>query len=256
MTPDSTMPSASTAASVAAQPKPLENVLVYSNAAWYRHTTTSATNHWFLHFALDNGINIDETADPEKLELDDLMRYQVLVLNSTTNFGQGLSEKQKSELIEWFRQGHGIVAMHAAAVHHSAWDWYAQLVGCDFAADSDRTRARLVIDPAATKHPAVGPFAPEIWITEEWLCFDRPVTGQANVQVLMRLDESTFDPVREKFKEMHVSPMGADHPAAWTREVEGGRFFYTAIGHDVRVLNSEFGRKHVLEALRWAAGAT
>jgi type 1 glutamine amidotransferase len=252
MTADSTKPSA---AKGAAKPRPLENVLVYSNAAWYRHTTLSATNHWFLHFALDNGINIDETADPEKLELDDLMRYQVLVLNSTTNFGQGLSEKQKSELVEWFRQGHGIVAVHAAAVHHSVWDWYARLVGCDFTADSDRTRARLVIDPAAADHPAVRPFAPEFWITEEWLCFDRPVTGQANVQVLMRLDESSFDPVRAKFKEMHVSPMGADHPAAWTREVEGGRFFYTAIGHDVRVLNSEFGRKHMLEALRWAAGA-
>ena len=55
---------------------------------------------------------------------------------------------------------------------------------------------------------------------------------------------------------MNVPPMGADHPAAWTRETEGGRFFYTAIGHDARVLNTEFGRRHMLEALRWAAFET
>ena len=234
----------------------LENVLVYSKASWYVHTTLSATNHWFLHFGWDTGVNIDQTDDPEKLCIDDLMRYQVLVLNSTTNFGQELSEQQRAELVTWFRQGNGIVAVHAAAVHHHAWDWYAGLVGCDFAADSDRTHARLIVDPAAADHPAVKPFAPEFSITEEWLCFDRPVTGQPGVKVLLRLDESSFEAVREKFQLMNVPPMGADHPAAWIRETEGGRFFYTAIGHDPRVLNTEFGRRHLLEALRWAAFET
>jgi type 1 glutamine amidotransferase len=234
--------------------KRLDDVLVYSKPSWYVHPTLSATNHWFLHFGWETGINIDQTDDPEKLVLDDLMRYQVLVLNSTTNFGQDLSAQQKQDLVTWFRQGHGIVSVHAAAVHHGAWDWYADLVGCDFAADSMRTRARVVIDPAAVDHPAVKPFAPEFWITEEWLCYDRAVTGQSDVKVLMRLDESTFEPVREKFQAMGVKRMGNDHPAAWTRETQGGRFFYTAIGHDSRVLNSEFGRHHMLAALRWAAG--
>jgi len=232
----------------------LENVLVYSKASWYVHPTLSATNHWFLHFGWDTGVNIDQTDDPEKLCLDDLLRYQVLVLNSTTNFGQELNPQQREELIAWFRQGNGIVAVHAAAVHHNAWDWYAGLVGCDFAADSDRTPARLFVDPGAAEHPAVRPYAPHFTITEEWLCYDRPVTGQPGVKVLLRLDETTFDPVREKFKPMGVQPMGSDHPAAWTRETQGGRFFYTAIGHDARVLNTEFGRHHMLAALRWAAG--
>ena len=234
----------------------LESVLVYSKSAWYEHATTSATNHWFMHFGWDNGVNIDQTDDPMKFNLDDLSRYQVLVLNSTTDFGKDLNEEQRASLIAWFRQGRGIVAVHAAAVNHGVWDWYAELVGCDFEADSDRMPARLVIDPAAAEHPAVKRFAPEIWINEEWLCFDRAVTGQPDVQVLMRLDESTYQPVRDKFLEMNAKPMGADHPAAWTRETQGGRFFYTIIGHDCRVLNSEFGKRHMLEALRWAAFET
>jgi type 1 glutamine amidotransferase len=245
-----------TKAGLKPHPHSLENVLIYSKSAWYEHATLSATNHWFFHFGLDNGVNIDQTDDPSKLNLDDLSRYQVLVLNSTTNFGEGLSKEQREALITWFRQGHGIVAIHAAAVHHGVWDWYAALVGCDFAADSDRAPARLVVDPAALDNPAVKRFAPEFRLNEEWLCFDHAVTGQPNVNVLMRLDESTFDPVRAKFREMNVKPMGADHPAAWTRETEGGRFFYTAIGHDARALNTDFGRRHILEALRWAAFET
>jgi type 1 glutamine amidotransferase len=146
------------------------------------------------------------------------------------------------------------VAVHAAAVHHSVWKWYSDLVGCDFVADSNRMLAKLLVDPASAHHPAVQPFESEFWINEEWLCFDHPVTGQPGVNVLLRLDESTFEPVRQKFQEMNVKPMGQDHPAAWTREVEGGRFFYTAIGHDARALNTDFGRKHLRAALRWAAG--
>jgi type 1 glutamine amidotransferase len=244
-----------TKAGLKPHPRVLDDVLIYSKSAWYVHATLSATNHWFFHFGLDNGVNIDQTDDPSKFNLDDLSRYQVLVLNSTTNFGEDLNKEQREALMTWFRQGHGIVAIHAAAVHHGVWDWYAGLVGCDFVADSDRAVARLVVDPA-TDHPAVKRFAPEFRLNEEWLCFDRAVTGQPNVNVLLRLDETTFDPVRAKFREMNVKPMGADHPAAWTRETEGGRFFYTAIGHDARSLNSEFGRRHILEALRWAAFET
>ncbi|HVR84991.1 MAG TPA: ThuA domain-containing protein [Planctomycetota bacterium] len=47
--------------------------------------------------------------------------------------------------------------------------------------------------------------------------------------------------------------MGKDHPAAWCRAIEGGRFFYTAIGHDTRALLSPFGRQHLLGGLQWAA---
>ena len=92
------------------QPRRLENVLLYSKSAWYVHPTLSATNHWFQHFGWDTGINIDQTDDPAKLEIDDLMRYQVLILNGTTNFGQDLSAQQKTDLMTWFGQGNGILA--------------------------------------------------------------------------------------------------------------------------------------------------
>jgi uncharacterized protein len=69
----------------------------------------------------------------------------------------------------------------------------------------------------------------------------------------LRLDESTFEPVREYFKSRGGKPMGPDHPMTWTREIDGGRFFYTELGHDVRSLDTQFGRQLVLGALRWTA---
>ena len=115
--------------------------------------------------------------------------------------------------------------LHAAAVHHGTWDWWAALVGCDFNSDSVRMRARVTFDSAGQEHPATRGHPSGLWIEEEWLCYDRSVTGVPGVSVLMRLDESSYEPVREKFQTLGGKPMGKDHPAAWCREFEGGRFF-------------------------------
>jgi len=230
-----------------------KDVLVFLKPAWYRHASLDSLAHWFQHFGWDNGFNVDTTDHPEIFNLDDLSRYDVVVFVSTTDLGKALSDDQKTALMEWYRKGHAIVAMHAAAVHHHTWDWWADLVGCDFNSDSVRSRARVVFDPAASDHPAVRGQGPERWIEEEWLCYDRSVTGLPGVKVLMRLDESSYEPVRKKFDTLGGKPMGSDHPAAWCREFQGGRFFYTALGHDTRAIGSEFGREHLLGGLRWVS---
>ena len=54
----------------------------------------------------------------------------------------------------------------------------------------------------------------------------RAVTGLPGFNVLLRVDESTYTPVRDYFKTRNGKPMGADHPIAWTHEpATGGRFF-------------------------------
>ena len=71
----------------------------------------------------------------------------------------------------------------------------------------------------------------------------------------MRVDESTYDPVREYFKTRNGRAMGKDHPIAWTNEPQsGGRFFYTELGHDLASLDTAFARQHILEGIKWAAG--
>jgi type 1 glutamine amidotransferase len=232
----------------------LRDVLVFLKPAWYRHASLDSVGHWFQHFGWDNGFNVDTTDHPEIFNADDLARYDVVVFVSTTDLGNALTEPQKKALAEWHRGGRGIVALHAAAVHHQTWDWWAALVGCDFNSDSVRMRARLTFDPGARNHPAVQGQASDLWFEEEWLCYDRSVSGQPGVTVLMRVDESSYEPVREKFHGAGGKPMGRDHPAAWCRQIEGGRFFYSALGHDTRSLNTDFGRRHVLGGLRWAAG--
>jgi hypothetical protein len=70
------------------------------------------------------------------------------------------------------------------------------------------------------------------------------------VRVLLRVDESTYQPVRDSFKTRGGKPTGRDHPVAWVRARGGGRFFHTELGHDLRSLDTAFGRRHVTAGLR------
>ena len=228
-------------------------VLVFSGTGWYRHPETAAVNGWLARLSEDVGMRIDVTenaGDISKL----LDRYDVLVLNNSNELTKLFDEDQRNTIRDWYREGHGIVALHAALVHQTEWEWFTQLGGCDFNSDSDYLEARVVIDPAATDHPAVSGHGTEFMYTADWTNHDRSVTGLPGFQVLLRVDESTFEPVREYFQTRGGKPMGEDHPIAWLHENEGGRFFYTELGHDVRSLDTDFGRQHIVEAIKWAAG--
>jgi hypothetical protein len=229
-------------------------VLVFSRAGWYRHPEIPRTNGWLVRIGAEQGFTVDVTESPEDLKPALLKDYRVLVLNNANELGKVLDEKQQAAIREWFQRGGGIVGLHAALVHQTGWPWLNQLAGADFDSDSDFAPARVLVDPAARDDPAVRGQGAEFRYSADWHNHDRAVTGRPGFRVLMRLDESTYEPVRPYFKERGGKPMGKDHPAAWTHEADGGRFFYTELGHDLRSLDTAFGRQHITAAIRWAAG--
>lgn len=184
-----------------------------------------------------------------------LAKYDVLLLNNANELDKAIPEEQRKSVEDWFTSGKkGIVGLHAALVRQTGWPWLHQLGGCDFNSDSDFLKAKVLVDPAAKGHPAVKGQPEEFWIEADWTNHDRSVTGLPGFTVLLRVDETTYEPVRDFFKTRGGKPMGADHPIAWTHEPKsGGRFFYTEFGHDLRSLNTAFARQHVLEGIKWAA---
>jgi uncharacterized protein len=240
-----------------ATPVPLSaglKVLVYSNTGYYRHPETPKINRWLVLLGHENGFEVDVTEHWKDMRAEELSRYDVLVLNNANELDKVLPEEQRKSVEDWFNKGKkGIVGLHAALVHQTNWPWLNALGGCDFNSDSDFSKAKVTIDPAAKEHPTVKGQALEFWIEADWTNHDRVVTGLAGFTVLMRVDETTYTPVRDYFVSRNGKPMGADHPIAWTHEPEtGGRFFYTEFGHDLRSLSSPFVRQHILEGIKWA----
>lgn len=233
-------------------PKNIGNVLVFSGTGWYRHPEVPAINGWLSRLQDDLGMQIDVSETPGDLQRI-LRNYDVLVLNNANELVSLLNESQRHAIEEWYAKGGGIVAVHAVLVRQQDWPWMYNLGGCDFNSDSEFLEATIVVDPAAKDHPAVKGWGMKFKYKADWTNHDRSVTGLKGFQVLLRVDESTYEPVRDYFKTRGGKAMGKDHPIAWLHTNGGGRFFYTELGHDVRSLDTPFGRQHIIEAIKWAA---
>gem|GEM_PF-177863 len=232
-----------------------KKMLVFSKTSWYRHPAIPMINDHLVHLGAVHGFEVDVTEDAGMFTDAKLAGYDVALLVSTTDIGKSLNAAQQEAFIRWYRAGRGLVALHAAGVHHDTWDWYSQLFGTDFDSDSEYVPARVAVDPAAGSHWLVQGLPANFTLDGDWLNFKRSVRGLPGVTVLLTLDETTYDPVRPQFKKSGGKPMGKDHPMAWVREFEGGRFAYTMIGHDLRPLETQFGEQHLMRMIRWAAGA-
>ena len=231
--------------------KRVGSVLVFAGTGWYRHPETAAVSGWLARLADDVGMQIDVTETPKDVKAL-LNRYDVLVLNNSNELTKLFDEQTRNQIRDWYRKGGGIVALHAALVHQTEWEWLTKLGGCDFNSDSEFVEAKVTVESSMKDHPTVRGFGPSFMYKADWTNHTQTVSDLPGFKVLLRVDESTFEPVRGYFKTRGGKPMGKDHPIAWLHENDGGRFFYTELGHDVRSLDTKFGRQHIVEAIKWA----
>lgn len=96
----------------------------------------------------------------------------------------------------------------------------------------------------------------EFWIEADWTNHDRPVTGLPGFQVLLRVDESTYTPVRDYCRKHGAASRWARTiPSPGQMNPRARLVFYTEFGHDLRSLSTPFARQHVLEGIKWSAAA-
>jgi type 1 glutamine amidotransferase len=235
---------------------PRRRIFLFSGTGWYRHPEIPQCNGWLVRTLGEAGFDVDVSETPADITPDRLAGYDVFLMNNCNELPTFLSDPQRKAIEDWYKGGKAIVALHAALVHQTAWTWFYDLAGCDFNSDSVFSMARVHVDPAVMNHPAVKGHGDSFSYEADWTNHDKSVTGLPGVQVLLRVDESTYDPVRQYFKERGGKAMGTDHPIAWIREHGGGRFFYTEFGHDLHSMNTPFGKQHIIEGIRWAVAKT
>ncbi len=132
--------------------------------------------------------------------------------------------------------------MHSAADTEYEWAWYGKLVGAYFKSHPRIQDATIEVEDR--KHPATAHLDEKWERRDEWYSFRKNPRGE--VRVLLALDGKSFE----------GGEMGADHPIAWYHEFDGGRAFYTALGHTNESYREEAFLRHLLGALRWAAGVS
>ncbi len=75
----------------------------------------------------------------------------------------------------------------------------------------------------------------------------------SGLNYLLTVDESTFDPRVDWGERGAGEGMGDFHPIAWYHEFDGGRSFYTALGHTSAAWQDALSLEHVYGGIYWAA---
>ena len=217
--------------------KQKKKILVFSKTTAFRHASIPKGKEALLLLGKQNNILVDTTEDASFFTATTLKQYDAVVFLSTT--GNILTDEQQKAFEEYIKSGKGFVGIHAAADTEYDWPWYNKLVGAYFLSHPKQQKAKLTITDhkhASTKH------LPTTWERfDEWYNYK---SRNKDVKVLMTIDESSYEGGKE----------GAYHPMAWYHPFDGGRAFYTALGHTDESYKEENFLKHLLGGIKYALG--
>lgn len=217
-----------------------KRLLVFSKTAGFRHASIADGKAALQKLASEHGVAIDFTEDAQAFTDENLRRYAAVIFLSTT--GHILDSDQQLAFERYIHAGGGYVGVHSATDTEYDWAWYGQLVGTYF----DRAHGHSYVTQATLHivdrtHPSTA-MLPARWIrTDEWYNFTS--NPRPKVHVLITIDETTYV----------GGVMGTDHPIAWYHAFDGGRSWYTALGHTSESYSEPLFLAHLWGGIVYAA---
>lgn len=192
------------------------------------------------HFAVDWQENAGVFNDKA------LENYKVVIFLNTT--GNILNDQQQAAFEKFIKAGKGYVGIHSASDTEYDWAWYTKLVGMMFKIHPQNQTAYLKVEDS--NFPGMERFPKKFLWTDEWYQYgDRKAD---DLKILITVDEKTYDPYA-KWGDNEGKGMGAVHPISWYHNYDGGRAFYTGLGHIPLTFSDQTFLDHIYGGIYWAA---
>jgi type 1 glutamine amidotransferase len=212
-----------------------DKILVFYETAGYKHTSIPAGVRAIRKLGEEFKFRVDTSSDSRVFRSADLRSYAAVVFLNTS--GDMLDSLEQIEFESYIRSGGGYMGIHGASASEYDWPWYGKLVGAVF--DGHPKIQQAVFQVRSENHPAVK-HLPSSWRIKEELYNFKNIS--LDIHVILTVDESSYQ----------GGTNGVYHPMAWYQEFEGGRSFYTALGHAGERYADPLFLTHILEGIRYA----
>ncbi|MFG6200646.1 ThuA domain-containing protein [Nonomuraea sp. JJY05] len=210
------------------------DVLVFSRTTGFRHDSIAAG----IQAIKNMGFKATATEDSGAFTTANLTSYKAVVFLNTT--GDVLNADQQAAFESYIKAGGGYVGVHAAADTEYDWPFYGELVGAWFSKHAAIQQAKIKVEDRA--NPATAHLDTAWTRTDEW--YDYKSNPRSTAHVLATLDESSYS----------GGSMGADHPISWCKTYQGGRSFYTGLGHTAETYSEQAFLQHLKGGIAYAMG--
>jgi len=225
---------------VAARSQDSSRVLVFSKTAGFRHSSIGVGLAAIRKLGQENGFAVDATEDAGAFTSKNLGRYRAVVFLNTT--GDVLDPAQQDDFERYIQAGGGYAGIHSATDTEYEWPWYGRLAGAWFNGHPNnpnvRTATYRVLDKS---HPSTAGFPDTLVREDEFYNFK---SIDPTIHVLIEIDEKSYQ----------GGTNGDHHPMSWYHDFDGGRAWYTNMGHTEATFSEPLFLKHLLGGLRYAIG--
>ncbi len=212
-------------------------VLVFSKTEVFRHESIEAGKAALIAMGAKYHFDVDTTENDSAFFEDNLKKYAAVIFLNTT--GNVLNAEQQNNFERYIQAGGGYVGIHAASDTEYDWPWYGKLVGAYFKDHPLNPNVQegeyYVVDD---KHVSTDSMPERFKRTDEFYNF-RDISD--NIHPLVKIDESTYKGGNN----------GDNHPTSWYQEYDGGRSFYTAMGHTNESFSEPLFLKHLWGGLSY-----
>lgn len=224
------------------------NVLLFTKTNGFHHESINEGVTAMRGMAKRHDFALDWHEDASIFSDEKLQKYQAVVFLLTT--GDILNDEQQAAMERFVRAGKGFVGIHSASDTEYDWDWYTKMVGRTFHIHPTNQSADLqVLD---RKFPGLDRMPDRLLWTDEWYEFGAERIKGLNY--ILAVDEQTYNP-NVQWGEKKGAGMGKFHPVAWYHNYDGGRAFYSALGHLPATYSDPLFLEHIYGGLYWAATA-
>ena len=204
------------------------SVLVITETDGWVHDSIEAGLELIKYLGDKNRFNVYHSDNSRVINYSNLKNIKTLIFLNTTE--DILSEDEQVVMQKFIQSGKGFVGVHSASDTEYEWKWYGELVGAYFKSHPEGTTNAKIIkieNGRFSKH--LNP----VWeVEDEWYNFNYT---NADINVVLELDEKSY----------YGGENGDYHPITWYHTYDGGRSFYTGLGH----LKEVYSNKMFIELL-------
>jgi type 1 glutamine amidotransferase len=227
-------------------------VLVYTKnqvgKGLFVHDNIAASVVALKKMGVENHFDVDVSSNACDFTQTNLARFKVIVFDNSNNeiFD---TEEQKAALQHFVEAGGGIVGIHSCSGSMRHWPWFWSMMGGKFLRHAKMQT--FTVDVKDANNPSTAHFPARFqWTDEFYFLTNMP----PDLHVLLAGDLTTLnDPNKDKSKNPQY---GNEVPLCFCHEFDGGREWYTTLGHQKEHYANLVFDKHLLGGILWAMGKT
>lgn len=229
-----------------------DKILVYTrnfvtNGQGYVHENIATSVETIRELGAQNGFSVDSSDNPGVFTPQNLKQYKAIVF-SNSNHEAFADDAQRDAFRRFVQAGGGVVGIHIATGTERKWPYFWTVMGGRFVRHPKIQKFTVVVKDA--KHPATASLPATFEWEDECYLFDKT---NLDVKVLLTTDPSKIDDPKKL--EQPGELRDGVYPLSWYNTVDGGRQYYTALGHKKEHYADPLLRQQILGGILWAIRA-